>query len=112
MPKPRVGRNPGSLLVRAGVVGTERHGEAKPDSLARDGRRVLLGTQQQASGDPRQMAFVLLVLRDLIGYSSGDAVALVILHAKNTLKLTDAEAKKMTKMMMNGAGSQWPEGFM
>jgi hypothetical protein len=73
---------------------------------------VLQQHEQQASGDPRQMAFLMLVLRELIGYSSGDALALAVLSAQRTLNMTDAEVKKMNKLLMNQASSAWPEGFM
>lgn len=68
--------------------------------------------QQQTAGDPRQMAFLLIVLRDVISYSSGDALALAIMHAQNVLKMTDKDTKKMAKMLMSKAASAWPEGFM
>lgn len=73
---------------------------------------MLQWAERQASAGPRQVAFIMLILRELIGYSSSDAVSLAIIHAKDTLKLTDEEAEKMAKMMMDKASTAWPEGFM
>jgi hypothetical protein len=113
MSRSGVGRKGRKVLVRDGEEDPGPKPERVRDGGSGDGGGLLLLPVQLGEREnPRQAAFLLLVLRYLIQNTNQDALALAVYAAAGTMKMTPEETSDYLKKMLPHSGTNWPKGFM
>jgi hypothetical protein len=107
-----VGRKRTELALRPDGEG-EPGGTPADDRLDGDRSRVLeQPVQLQPGRDDQETLFALLVLRELVMWSSGDSVSLAIGAAGSRMGLSKEVQEKYIRNVLKHAGKGWPKGFM